>query len=115
MNKAQLIDAIASGSNMTKTDASKVLGAVTGAIMVLGILEGEKAADNSELKSSSYEAVKEFFVRFTDEYQTTNCKDLTSCDFGTDAGSLKFKNEGVMEKICVPCVMRAVKIVEEIT
>ncbi|MCP4313282.1 MAG: C_GCAxxG_C_C family protein [Bacteroidetes bacterium] len=90
-------------------------GAVTGAIMVLGILEGEKAADNSELKSSSYEAVKEFFVRFTDEYQTTNCKDLTSCDFGTDAGSLKFKNEGVMEKICVPCVMRAVKIVEEIT
>ena len=32
MNKAQLIDAIASGANMTKTDASKALGSMMGAI-----------------------------------------------------------------------------------
>lgn len=32
MNKAQLIDAIASGANMTKTDASKALGSMMGAV-----------------------------------------------------------------------------------
>lgn len=32
MNKAQLIDAIASGANMTKTDASKALGSLMGAV-----------------------------------------------------------------------------------
>ena len=32
MNKAQLIDAIASGANMTKTDASKALGSLLGAV-----------------------------------------------------------------------------------
>ena len=32
MNKAQLIDAIASGANMTKTDANKALGSMMGAV-----------------------------------------------------------------------------------
>ena len=32
MNKAQLIDAIASGASMSKTDASKALGAMMGAV-----------------------------------------------------------------------------------
>ena len=32
MNKAQLIDAIASGTNMTKTDSSKALGSIIGAV-----------------------------------------------------------------------------------
>ena len=32
MNKTQLIDAIASGANMTKTTTNKVLGSMTGAI-----------------------------------------------------------------------------------
>ena len=32
MNKAQLIDAIAFGSNLTKADSGKALGALTGAV-----------------------------------------------------------------------------------
>lgn len=32
MNKAQLIDAIATGTNMTKTDASKALGSMMDAV-----------------------------------------------------------------------------------
>lgn len=90
-------------------------GAVSGAIMVLGILEGEKAADNSELKSKTYGLVQDLIKKFTDEFQTSNCKELTACDFKTDAGNEKFKNEGVMENICAPCVMKAVEIVESIT
>ena len=87
-------------------------GAVTGAIMVLGILEGEKASDNDQLKTQTYNSVKEFLKEFTDDFQTTNCWELTGCDFKTDAGNEKFKDEGVMEKICAPCVKRAVEILE---
>jgi len=87
-------------------------GAVTGAIMVLGILKGEKASDNDELKSMTYDSVKELIKRFTDDFQSINCGELTGCDFKTDAGNEKFKADGVMEKICAPCVKRAVEIVE---
>ena len=89
-------------------------GAVSGAIMVLGIREGEKASDNNELKSKTYGAVKEFFSKFKDDFKTTSCRELTGCDFNTDSGNEKFKNEGVMEKICAPCVKRAVEIVEQV-
>jgi C_GCAxxG_C_C family probable redox protein len=90
-------------------------GAVTGAIMVLGIMEGEKASDNNELKSGTYSAVKELLKKFTDDFESSSCMDLTGCDFNTDSGNEKFKNEGVMEKICAPCVKRAVEIVEQLS
>jgi len=90
-------------------------GAVTGAIMVLGILEGEKASDNSELKSGTYNSVKELLKSFANDFQSINCGELTGCDFKTDSGNEKFKEEEVLEKICAPCVKRAVKIVEAIT
>jgi C_GCAxxG_C_C family probable redox protein len=90
-------------------------GAVTGAIMVLGIIEGEKASDNNELKSGTYSAVKELLKKFTDDFKSSSCMDLTGCDFNTDSGNEKFKNEGVMEKICAPCVKRAVEIVEQLS
>ena len=41
MNKAQLIDAIASGASMTKADAGKTLGALTSAISD-GLKKGER-------------------------------------------------------------------------
>lgn len=89
-------------------------GAVTGAMMVMGIKEGEKASDNSELKKEAYNSVQELTRRFTDEFKTTSCRDLTGCDFNTEEGNEKFKAEGVMEKICGPCVKRAVEIVESL-
>ncbi len=101
------------GGGMGKTQ--ETCGAVSGAIMVLGIREGEKASDNNELKSGAYGSTKELISKFTDEFQTTSCRELTGCDFNTDSGNEKFKSEGVMEKICAPCIKRAVEIVESIT
>jgi len=90
-------------------------GAVTGAIMVLGILKGERASDNDELKSKTYAAVNELLNQFKNDFQSINCRELTGCDFGSDSGNEKFKNEGVMEGVCAPCVKRAVEIVEALT
>lgn len=89
-------------------------GAVTGAMMVLGIMEGEKASDNAELKKEAYSSVQKLTRKFADEFKTVSCRDLTGCDFNTEEGNEKFKNEGVMEKICAPCVKRAVEIVESL-
>ncbi len=100
------------GGGMGRTQGT--CGAVSGAIMVLGIMEGEKASDNNELKSGSYKSVKELTERFTAEFKTSNCRELTGCDFNSDEGNEKFKNEEVMQKVCAPCVERAVEIVEQL-
>jgi len=88
-------------------------GAVTGSVMVLGLVEAARRGEEG-LKPRSYEKVKEFFKRFEAEHGTSSCKELTGCDFGSEEGSAAFREEGVMEKICAPCVRRAVEIVEDL-
>lgn len=93
----------------------KTCGAITGAIMVLGILKGEQVNNNDELKSQAYGSVNELIREFVAEYKTTECIDLIGCDLNTPEGSEKFKEENVMENVCAGCVQKAVKIVEAIT
>ncbi len=90
-------------------------GAVTGAIMVLGLLKGEEVNNNDELKSAAYAGVKELTRDFMATYKTTQCKDLIGCDLNTAEGSAKFKEERIMETVCAGCVERAVQIVEKIS
>ena len=89
-------------------------GAVTGAIMVLGLIKGEEVNNNDELKSGAYSSVKELSREFTAVYNTTSCRELTACDLNTPEGAAKFKEENVMENVCAGCVAKAVQIVESI-
>lgn len=90
-------------------------GAVTGAIMVLGLLKGEDVNNNEELKNSAYGAVKDLTRDFVAHYKTTNCRELIGCDLNTPEGSAKFKEEKIMENVCAPCVQKAVEILEDLT
>ena len=87
-------------------------GAVTGAIMVLGMLEGEKVNNNDELKSRSYSSVQKFHRQFAEEFGTTRCEELIKVNLNTPEGSARFKEEKIKEHVCAPCVKRAVEIIE---
>jgi C_GCAxxG_C_C family probable redox protein len=105
--------AVGFGGGMGKQQ--ETCGAVTGAIMVLGLLKGEEVNNNDELKASSYGAVKDLIRDFVAEYKTTKCRDLIGCDLNTPEGSAKFKEEKIMETVCADCVKKAVEIVEDLT
>lgn len=111
----ELAQKMAAGFGGGMGKQQETCGAVTGAIMVLGLLKGEDVNNNDELKASSYGAVKNLSRDFVAEYKTTNCKDLIGCDLNTPEGSAKFKDEKIMENICADCVKKAVEIVENLT
>lgn len=90
-------------------------GAVTGAIMVLGIMQGERVNNNADLKNVTYGSVRELNRRFSDAYGTTSCSKLTGCDLNTQEGKDRFEREHVMENVCAGCVEKAVRIVESVT
>lgn len=100
------------GGGMGKTQG--VCGAVTGGIMVLGMMAGERANSNEELKAQSYSKAKEFIHRFESEFETTQCRELINCDLNSKEGEAYFKEREIKEKICSKCVEGAVKIVGEI-
>ena len=111
----ELAQKMAAGFGGGMGKQQETCGAVTGAIMVLGLLKGEHVNNNDELKSESYGSVKELTREFIAEYKTTNCRDLIGCDLNTPEGAEKFKEEKIMETVCTDCVKKAVQIVESIT
>ena len=101
------------GGGMGKTQ--ETCGAVTGAIMVLGMLKGEEVNNNEELKTTAYVAVQDLTREFVAAYKTTKCRDIIGCDLNTPEGAEKFKEDKIMENLCAPCVEKAVQIVENLT
>lgn len=111
----ELVQKMSAGFGGGMGKKQETCGAVTGAIMVLGLIKGETVNNNDELKSEAYGAVKEFSRQFIAEYNTTNCRDLVGCDLNTPEGAAKFKEDKIMETTCAGCVKKAVEIVESIT
>ena len=111
----ELAQKMAAGFGGGMGKQQETCGAVTGAIMVLGLLKGEDVNNNDELKSAAYASVKELNRSFVASYKSTNCRDLIGLALNTPEGAAKFKDEKIMETVCAGCVARAVEIIEEIT
>lgn len=111
----ELAQKLAAGFGGGMGKQQETCGAVTGAIMVLGMLKGDRVNNNEELKNAAYASVKGLMRSFIADYKTTNCRELTGCDLNTPEGAAKFKEEKIMETVCAGCVEKAVQIVEKIT
>ena len=111
----ELAQKMASGFGGGMGKQQETCGAVTGAIMVLGLLKGEEVNNNDELKTAAYGSVKDLTRDFVATYKSTKCRDLIDCDLNTPEGEAKFKEENIMETVCVACVKKAVEIVENLT
>ncbi len=64
-------------------------GALSGAIMGLGLLSGRSAPHGSV--EENYEKVQKLLAEFETQYGSTNCEELTGCHLGTDEGQTKFR------------------------
>jgi len=111
----ELAQKMAAGFGGGMGKQQETCGAVTGAIMVLGLLKGEEVNNNDELKTATYGSVKELSRDFVAAFKTTQCRELIGCDLNTPEGAAKFKEEKIMETVCADCVRKAVEIVEKLT
>jgi hypothetical protein len=65
--------------------------------MALGVCYGRNNPDEST--AECYKAVQRFLKLFGNKFGTTNCKQLTGCDLGTEKGREKFYAGNVIQ-IC---------------
>ena len=64
--------------------------------MAISMFTGRKSPDESVLKT--YDTARQLMEKFKAEFGTTNCKELTGCDLGTDEGQKYFKSNNLIEK-----------------
>lgn len=105
------VPAIATGFCSGMAQTAGPCGAVTGAVMGLGLALGRK--DGSGSVQQSYDATKELVRRFTDEFGTTLCAGLLGCHLGTPEGQQTF-TEGKLWKRCMAYTARATDLAAEI-
>ena len=100
------------GGGMGRT--GQTCGAVTGALMAIGLKYGAIDAADKETKEKVYALVKEFSDRFKFRNESVSCKDLLGVDIGTSEGQAIARDQNLYSTICTKLVKDAAEIVEEI-
>jgi C_GCAxxG_C_C family probable redox protein len=89
-------------------------GAVTGALLVLGIRYGrEMATDPVQARGPLYERVAKLANSFRERNGGLTCRELTGCDLRTPEGQEQFKARDLHHTLCRKLVASAAELLEE--
>ena len=77
----------------------EVCGALTGALMALGVRMGRDEPD-AEKRDKVYAMTRELFAEFKKRFGSVLCKELTGCDLLTEEGKKKFEDEKIHSTKC---------------
>jgi C_GCAxxG_C_C family probable redox protein len=88
-------------------------GAVTGALMVLGLRYGPKDTSDTSARMDVYSKVTEFCSRFESRCGSVTCRDLLGCDISTPEGMERAGADNLFKTVCPKMVQAAAEILEE--
>jgi C_GCAxxG_C_C family probable redox protein len=89
-------------------------GAVTGALMVLGLLYGRAEADDADAKELNYLLANRLIDRFEAVAGSRVCRELIGFDPGTEEGRRRFDEDPQLMERCMGYVREAARILEQI-
>ncbi|MDO5577362.1 MAG: C-GCAxxG-C-C family protein [Fibrobacter sp.] len=91
----------------------QLCGAVSGALMVLGLKYGHCHPENSEEKSRAYEIAVEFNKRFIEKNGSVVCKKLLGYDVSDPGDSSLIKEKRLFKTTCPQMITDAVEILDK--
>ncbi|MGA2498796.1 MAG: C-GCAxxG-C-C family protein [Tepidisphaeraceae bacterium] len=100
------------GGGMGRT--GNVCGAVTGALMVIGLKHSTKDAKDTAAKDQAYALAEAFLSRFRAQHGSVTCRDLLGCDLSTPEGRRRASESGLFKTLCPRLVEDAAQIVEQL-
>ena len=107
--RCEQIPKIATGFGGGIGRAGSVCGALTGAVMALGLKYGRKTLNETEACEICLKKSLEFYKKFEEEFGSVFCRDLTQCDLTTTEGRRKFKEQQIKETKCTKYVETSIK------
>jgi len=92
----------------------EVCGAVTGALIVIGLKHGRTEAKDKETKEKNSFLVRDFAGRFRSRNGSLLCRELLGCDLTTPEGAEAARQKGLFAERCPRFVRDAAEILEDI-
>jgi C_GCAxxG_C_C family probable redox protein len=107
---AQVASAFGAGMGRSQN----VCGAVTGALLALGLHHGYSVPTNSKAKEETYQLALDLQAKFIAEHGTISCRELLGIDLQTPEGRDAFQSKQLHKNVCTNCVASATQIVQEL-
>jgi len=92
----------------------EMCGAVSGALMVLGLKYGHFEVDNNEQKSRAYSIAVEYTKRFKELNGSIVCRDLLGYDLTKPDDVVCIREKNLFGSICPAMIKSAVEVLEGI-
>ncbi len=89
-------------------------GAVTGAMLILGLKYGASSLTEKEKKDKNYALCRELVNRFCARNKSIRCKDLLGYDISTPEGYQLVADKQLFRTICPTLVNDAAEILEQL-
>jgi C_GCAxxG_C_C family probable redox protein len=98
------------GGGMASTGGT--CGAVTGAMMVIGLAHGRVEPEDVASKERTYALTRRLCEEFRARRGSVVCRELLGIDIGTPEGSRRAKDAGLFKELCPALVEDAARILE---
>ena len=92
----------------------ELCGAVSGALMVLGLLYGHSESSDSETKAKAYAMTEDYMNRFAKENGSVVCRELLGYDLSKPDEHEKIVEKNLFRTACPEIIRSAVRILDDI-
>jgi C_GCAxxG_C_C family probable redox protein len=92
----------------------EVCGAVSGALMLLGLRYGKYRIDDAEGKERTYKLVQDFTRQFKAKHGSIQCTDLIGYDISIEEELIRAREAGVFKTVCPLLVKDSVELIEKL-
>jgi C_GCAxxG_C_C family probable redox protein len=92
----------------------EVCGALTGGVLVVGLVHGRDRAQETEAKDTVHAKAGQFVQRFAEVNGALRCRDLIGLDVSTEEGVQEYYARNLLEERCLGIVSNATRAVLEL-
>ena len=94
--------------------STETCGAITGAVMLIGLKHGKFVPGDTERSDEKcYEVAQEFMKKFINEFGCFKCRDLLGADTNTEEGRQYVEDNDLYEVKCNVFIRRGAEIISE--
>ena len=91
----------------------EVCGAVSGALMLIGLKHGKYKEDDFVSKEKTIKITNSYIDKFKKEFGSILCRELLKYDLSIEEEASKARESGIFKTLCPVLVKRSVELVEE--
>ena len=90
--------------------SGRLCGAVSGALMVIGLRYGNALGTERGTKEATYALARRFIEEFTERHGSVDCPGLLGCDIGTPEGMQQAREQDLFATQCPEYVKDAARL-----